>query len=304
MNLMNGWQQTLKKIMNMKKILLSSAVVLAALFTGCDNNEKELARLANEKDSLIAVASIKDKSIEEFVTSFEEIQSNLSEITAKQETIAEKTEGNPEMSTNTRERINAEIATIKQLMDESKAKVDELNKKVKSSNSRIRKFEKMIASLNEQIATKDSQLVVLNDQLLALNTQVETLNTTVGTLSTKDSVNTKTIQDQTSKINTAYVAMGSYKKLRDEQVITRQGGFLGLGKEEELAANINQEAFTRVDITQLSNIPVNTKEVEMVTVHPMDSYSIEKQDDKVSEIRITDPEKFWSTSKYLVVMTK
>jgi predicted nucleic acid-binding Zn-ribbon protein len=290
--------------MNMKKILLSSAVVLAALFTGCDNNEKELARLANEKDSLIAVASIKDKSIEEFVTSFEEIQGNLAEITAKQETIAEKTEGNPEMSTNTRERINAEIATIKQLMDESKAKVDELNKKVKSSNSRIRKFEKMIASLNEQIATKDSQLVVLNDQLLALNTQVETLNTTVGTLSTKDSVNTKTIQDQTTKINTAYVAMGSYKKLRDEQVITRQGGFLGLGKEEELAANINQEAFTRVDITQLSNIPVNTKEVEMVTVHPMDSYSIEKQDDKVSEIRITDPEKFWSTSKYLVVMTK
>jgi len=288
----------------MKKILLSSAVVLAALFTGCDNNEKELARLANEKDSLIAVASIKDKSIEEFVTSFEEIQGNLAEITAKQETIAEKTEGNPEMSTNTRERINAEIATIKQLMDESKAKVDELNKKVKSSNSRIRKFEKMIASLNEQIATKDSQLVVLNDQLLALNTQVETLNTTVGTLSTKDSVNTKTIQDQTTKINTAYVAMGSYKKLRDEQVITRQGGFLGLGKEEELAANINQEAFTRVDITQLSNIPVNTKEVEMVTVHPMDSYSIEKQDDKVSEIRITDPEKFWSTSKYLVVMTK
>ncbi|NUM81816.1 hypothetical protein HUU42_13545 [bacterium] len=31
---------------------------------------------------------------------------------------------------------------------------------------------------------------------------------------------------------------------------------------------------------------------------------IEKENDKISDIVITDPEKFWSASKYLVVMTK
>ena len=86
-------------------------------------------------------------------------------------------------------------------------------------------------------------------------------------------------------------------------MVTKEGGFLGLGKEERLSANLNSEAFKSVDITQIQTIPLtNTKEAKLVTVHPASSYTIEKQDDKVSEIKITDAEKFWSTSKYLVVM--
>jgi chromosome segregation ATPase len=286
----------------MKKIILSVAVVATAFLTGCDNKEKELAALTHQKDSLINVSQAKDQSIEEFFTSFEEIENNLSAITAKQNLIAEKTSDNAEVGKDTRAQINAQIAAIGQLMEESKAKTDELSRKLKNSNYKVGKFEKMIASLNTQIAEKDSQMVVLNDRLIALNTQVDNLNTTVATLNSKDSVNTEVIANQTKKLNTAYVAMGDYEKLRDEHVVTKEGGFLGLGKEEKLSTSLNQDAFKPVDITQLSNIPVGAKEAKLVTVHPADSYSIEMQNDKVSEIRITDPNKFWSTSKYLVVM--
>lgn len=287
----------------MKNIILSVAIAATALLTGCDNHEKELAALTYQKDSLMSVSSAKDQSIEEFFTSFEEIESNLSAITAKQNLIAEKTEDGQEVGKDVREQINMQIAAIGQLMEESKAKTEELSRKLKNSNYKVGKFEKMIASLNTQIAEKDSQLVSLNDRLIALNSQVDNLNTTVASLNSKDSVNTEVIATQTKKMNTAYIAVGNYEKLRDEHVVTKEGGFLGLGKEEKLSSNLNQEAFKPVDITQLSNIPVGTKDAKLVTVHPADSYSIEIQNDKVSEIRITDADKFWSTSKYLVVMT-
>lgn len=286
----------------MKKIILSAAIAATALVAGCENHEKELATLNQQKDSLISVSNAKDQSIEEFFTSFEEIENNLSVITTKQNLIAEQTADNKEVGKDVREKINNQIAAIGQLMEDSKAKTEELTRKLKNSNFKVAKFEKMVAALNTQIAEKDAQLVTLNDKLVALNTEVSNLNTTVASLNTKDSLNNEVINNQIKKMNTAYVAMGNYEQLRDEHVVTKEGGFLGLGKEEKLSTNLNQEAFKQVDITQLSNIPVGAKEAKLVTVHPADSYSIEMQNDKVSEIKITDPNKFWSTSKYLVVM--
>ncbi len=290
---------------NTQKMILGSFIALTALTTGCENYKDELAQMTSTKDSLLAVSSTKDKSIEEFITSFDEIEGNLAEISTKQSAIQVEASDKTEMNVNAKERIQAEIASIKQLMDESKAKAEELNKKLKQSNFKVGKFDKMIASLNEQIAAKDSQMVELNNQLLALNTQVESLNGTVASLSTKDSINNDFIQRQTTKMNTGYVAVGNYKKLRDEHVVTKEGGFLGLGKEEKLSTELNADAFKSIDITQLTNIPLdNIKDAKLVTNHPAGSYTIEKQNDKVSEIKITDAEKFWSTSKYLVVMTK
>lgn len=288
----------------MKKIILGSFIIAAAALTGCENYKDELAQMTVSKDSLVAVTNSKDKAIDEFITSFEEIEGNLAEVTSKQHSIQQRTGNVTEMNQNSKERIQSEIAAIKEIMETSKAQADELNRKLKNSNYKLGKFEKMVASLNEQIAAKDSQLIVLNDQLLALNTQVETLNTSVATLNTKDSVNSDIIQRQTTKLNTGYIAVGNYKKLRDEQVVTKEGGFLGLGKEEKLSANMNADAFKSVDITQIQSIPLtNTKDAKLVTVHPANSYTIEKTNDHVSEIKITDAEKFWSTSKYLVVMT-
>ncbi|MDQ3051302.1 MAG: hypothetical protein M3Q95_10495 [Bacteroidota bacterium] len=287
----------------MKKIILGSFIIAAAALTGCENYKEELAQVTVTKDSLMAVSSEKDKAIDEFITSFEEIEGNLAEVTTKQHSIQQRTGNATEMNQNSKERIQNEIAAIKKLMEDSKAQTDELSRKLKNANFKVSKFDKMVASLNNQIAAKDSQLVMLNDQLLALNTQVETLNTSVASLTQKDSVSNDFIQRQTTKMNTGYIAVGNYKKLRDTKVVTKEGGFLGLGKEERLSADLNTEAFKSIDITQIQTIPLDSKDAKLVTVHPANSYTIEKQDNKVSEIKITDSEKFWSTSKYLVVVT-
>ena len=102
----------------MKMMILGSFVAIAALTTGCENYKDELAQMTSTKDSLLAVSSTKDKSIEEFITSFDEIEGNLAEITTKQDAVKVETVDKTEMNVNAKERIRAEIASIKQLIEE------------------------------------------------------------------------------------------------------------------------------------------------------------------------------------------
>jgi predicted RNase H-like nuclease (RuvC/YqgF family) len=289
----------------MKKSLIIIAVLAGSIFAGCENHKAEITQLNKEKDSLMSVAYTKDQTINDFLSSFTEIQSNLSEITKKEQTLAVNASGNPEMIKTSKDVIKSQIQDIKTLMQESKTKMDELSAKLKRSGVKNASLTKMIAELNEQIAQKDKDITALNDQIASLNTSVTTLKSSVDELTAKNDVSTKMIEDQTTKLNTAYVAVGSSKQLSEKKIVVKHGGVLGLGKTTALEPNVNQEAFNTIDITKINSIPLNVKDAKLVSAHPADSYKIERTTDKkVSELVITDPAKFWSESKYLVVLTE
>lgn len=285
----------------MKKL----AVIVSACFLvfGCTDYKSQVERLTKEKQDLTAEASFKDSTIHEFIEGFNEIESNLQAIQQKQNIIARNTQ-NSELKTSSKARITESIAAINTLMEENRAKVAELNKKLKTYRGRVAEFDKMVRSLNEQIAAKDQELAQLNEQLLALNTKVATLNSTVDTLTLQGNEKSQIIETQTAALHQAYYTTGTSKELVGKQVITKEGGFLGLGKSKELKEDFNASAFTTIDITKTGKIEISAKDAELVTNHPSDSYKIERSDDNkdVKELLITDPEKFWSSSKYLVVV--
>jgi chromosome segregation ATPase len=287
----------------MKKTIII-ALFAGSIFTACNTHEKELANLTQQKDSLAAVSFEKDQTINDFLGSFSEIQDNLAAITQKENAIALSSAKNPEMVKTSKEVIKSQIQDIKAIMEDSKKQLSELSAKLKRSNIKLGKLDKMIATLNEQIAQKDKDIAALNEQVVTLNNSVTTLKTSVDDLNVQNETKTKIIDEQTSKLNTAYVAVGPYKELSTKKVVVKHGGLLGLGKTEKMEPNVNQEAFNTVDITKTSSIALNTKDAKLVTTHPSDSYKMERENEKVSELVITDPAKFWSESKYLVVLTR
>jgi len=286
----------------MKKI----AVIISACFLvfGCTDYKSQVELLTKEKQNLTAEAAFKDSTIHEFVQGFNEIEANLQEIQQKQNIISRNTQ-NSELKTSRKARITESIAAINNLMDENRAKIAQLNKKLKSYRGRVAEFDKMVSNLNEQIAAKDQELAQLNEQLMAMNVKVENLNQTVGTLTAEGNEKAQVIEIQTAALHKAYYTTGTSKELVGKQVITKEGGFLGLGKSKELKEDFNSSAFTPIDITKTEKIEISAKDAELVTNHPSDSYKIERNDDKdkdVKDLLITDPEKFWSSSKYLVVV--
>lgn len=284
----------------MKKFLLIIPIVV--LFTACHDYKADIDKLEREKSELLAAASYKDSTITSFINEVNEIESNLATIETKQSNIA-MTSANSELKGSQVNRIKENIAAINALMEENKEKIASLNKKLKSSGAKSAAFEKMLASLNAQLADKDRELVGLNEKLAGLNVQVEQLTTDVGTLTTLKEENTRTIEDQTKKLHTAYFTMGTSKELREKQVVSKEGGFLGIGRTDVMKENFNNEAFQTIDITQTQTIPIEAKDAKLLTVHPSDSYTLQHEGkDVVSSLVITDPDKFWKTSKYLVVV--
>lgn len=288
----------------MRKLALVLIPVIGMSLFGCENYKQQSEQLVKEKDSLIALNNSSTQTIDEFISTMAQVESNLNLITQKENTIVAAAERNPEMARSTRDKVNAEIEEINRMMAENKTKVDELSKKLKRANSRAGKFEKMVTALQEQIAQKEVELAQLNERLGTLNVELALIRTSVDSLSSQNRNQSVVIADQTIKMHTAYYTVGTYKKLRDKKVLTKEGGVLGLGKKAKMTPAINDESFVKIDYTQIGAIPVNSKKAELVTTHPQGSYKMEKSNDLISDLVITDPEKFWSASKYLVVVTK
>lgn len=281
-------------------LILSGVAVLAV---GCTDYKSQVERLTEEKKAMAYQTAYKDSSLEAFMSTINEIEQNLADIEAKQNIIKRNTKDG-EVKASSKERIQSSIAAINELMDENKAKIAQLNKQLKSTKFKAAQLDKMINNLNEQLAVKTSELEELNGKLMALNTQVIELTTTVDTLRSEGTAKQQIIDTQTAALHKAYYTTGSKRELEDKKVITREGGFLGLGKEEVMKDDFNAGAFTPVDITQVATIEVNGGEdSKLVTPHPSDSYKLQRDEkENVKEIVITDPDKFWSASKYLVVM--
>lgn len=288
----------------MKKLILIALPVIGMSLFGCENYKEQATQLAKERDSLVALNNAGTQTIDEFVSTLTEVENNLGKITEKQNAVAMAADRNPESARSSRERLNAQIEEINHMMSENKTKIAELSKKLGGANAHAAKFEKMVKSLQDQLTQKEQELAALNEKLGSLNIELATLKTGFDSVSTMNQNQATTIAEQTNKIHTAYYTVGNYKKLRDKQVLSKRGGLLGMGKTPSVVPTIKDDNFTRIDYTQVSTIPVNSKKAELVTTHPQGSYKIEKENDKISDIVITDPEKFWSASKYLVVLTK
>lgn len=280
------------------------AGVTILLASACNNGEEQQKKFNAQMDSVKSVMASRDSSISEFLTSFNEIESNIDSVAIKQNIISsDVSKQKGELKANVKEHINDQIAAINAFLEQNRQKIESLNGKLKKYQLNIHQFEKMITTLNNQITQKNAELDSLNMQLNQANAQVAQLKTSVDTLSHTNSAQSETIANQTATMHTAYYIVGKSKDLQEMKIIDKKGGVLGIGKTSKVNGDVNPTNFTKIDYTQTMTIPINSKKAMVVSSHPSDSYTLDKDsDDKYTNLRITNAERFWSTSKYLVVV--
>ncbi len=271
---------------------------------GCNQKEKqEIARLNLENQSLVKAAQLKDSSVNSIMISLNDIESNLSEIKSKEAVIAVKSNNNQEMTPDVRARINDDIKSINVLITKNKIEIGWLRKQMKDSNLKIDELNKMIDALNVQIVERDKQIASLKEDLSKMNFSIASLNASLDTVKAEKTQLQSTIQDKTNTLNTAWYITGNQKQLLADNIISKEGGIIGINSTTVLKSDFNNSKFSRIDITQLKNININSKKAKLVTSHPADSYQLNPdKDGLIEKLEITNPDKFWSTSKYLVVL--
>jgi hypothetical protein len=278
--------------------LLSFITLLFACNT--DELENKIADLEAEKLEANNSLQGKEEIIVDFIGSMNEIEENLAKIKERENIITSRFDkGNVEMNNTIKSQILDDIELINNLLLDNKKKMKALNAKFhqseKESNLQIKELETMIKSLANRMKEKDVEIAGLRTQLAEANKQLvvlfEEYNNRI-----------EEIGDQEDKLNTAYYCYGSSKELKEQGIITKSGGFIGIWKTAKLLDDFNKEYFTKIDISITNEIELMSKKVKVVTNHPTSSYKVEGEDGSAEKLIILDVEAFWSSSKYLVMV--
>ncbi len=283
----------------MKKLLY--LLLLVPFAFGCGGGKKD-GELSSE-DSLRAVSGgqavrihDQDSSIQSFIRGFNTIQDNLDEIKAKEKMVSTNSK-DAETRKTKEQQIVDDIQSMYDIMNRNKQQLASMKAKLKDSNKKNEVLEKFITRLTAEIDAKDVQIADLKTQLEQLNVAMTSLNTNYTEAKQESAV-------KTEKLNTAYYAFGTSKELIKNNVLTKDGGFIGMGKNQKLKSDFNKEYFTKVDITTTSTIVLGAKKAKLITTHPSSSYKIEGADGKAEKLTILNAEDFWSASKYLVIVVE
>ncbi len=290
----------------MKKAIITS--LLAVFLLSCNTKlkeEKEQLQKANSE--LLEQLNTKEGTLNEFLGSLNEIEANLSTIKEREKMISRaQVEGRP----NRMDIIQQDIKAIDELLEKNRQLIARLNRDFRNSNLKISEFDEMVKRLNLQVEEKEQEIVSLRAQLQNMTTQVRSLTTKVedledfkGFLEEETRQRDILIEQKTQELNTVFYTMGTLKELRDMGVVSRSGGFLGIGRSTNLEANFDDTRFARIDKTTTQAIPLTGKKFELITTHPSGTWQL-VEEDGVWSLVINDRARFWSTSKYLVILIK
>lgn len=284
------------------KPMIVAAALAAIAFTSCVSKQVAV-QAESQRDSLAVVVSEKDSLINAVFSDINAISENLAMIKSRENliTVAGDTEG----VRRPVEEINNDIAAIDRLLQENKSKIASLQRsaaQLRKANLRIDGLEKMIGDLNQQLADKTSEVAQLRENLAQMGIQVENLTEEVAEQKSEvENLSSEKVELQ-NQLNTVYYIVGSEKELRDAQIINKQGF---IGRTLTVGKTANLDSFTVADSRLLTEIPVGHKKASVVSSHPEDSYELVLGADKsVEKLLITDPARFWESSKILIVSYK
>ena len=285
-------------------IITGLAAALAAAFVLTSCVSRQAARQTeNQRDSLSVVVAQKDSLINVVFSDINAISENLALIKSRENliTVAEPSDG----TRRPVEEINNDIAAIDRLLQENRNKIAALQRnaaRLRQANLRIDALEETIAGLNAQLTEKSSEIDSLRADLAQMGIEVRTLTEEVAQRDARvESLSGEKVELQ-NQLNTVYYIVGSEKELRDAQIINKEGF---IGRTLTVGDMSNLDSFTMADSRLLTEIPVGQRRVTVVSSHPEESYELVTDADKrVEKLLITDPARFWESSKVLIVSYK
>ena len=286
----------------MKHIATAAALGVVALLASCVSRQVAV-EAESRSDSLELVVSAKDSLINAVFADINAISENLALIKSRENliTVAGESEGGRRPV----EEIDNDIKAIDRLLRENRAKIESLQRsaaQLRKANLRIDGLEKMIADMNRQLAEKKAEVEQLRESLVRMGDEVKSLTEEVAVRSAEvENLSGEKVELQ-NQLNTVYYIVGAEKELRDAQIINKQGF---IGRTLTVGRNGNLDSFTAADSRLLSEVPVGQKKATLVTSHPEGSYELVTDANKVVEkLIITDPVRFWESSKILIISCK
>lgn len=282
----------------MKRLLL--VVGCAALLASCGNKAQNQA-LKAQNDSLSVALAEREAELDGILGAFNEVQEGFRLINEAENRVDLQSGAIENASTS--QRVKEDIRFISEKLKSNREQIAKLEEQLKNSRYNSAQLKKTLDNLKaelearqQQIATLQSELAAKNIRISELDDAVAGLTKNVDDLSAENAAKSATVASQDKALNTAWFVFGTKSELKDQKIL-QKGDVLK-------NADFNKDYFTQIDIRTDKEIKLYSKRAELLTTHPVGSYEWVKDAKGQLELKITNPNEFWSVSRYLVIQVK
>lgn len=276
---------------------------ITLLVTGCKEKKRAPVMLQNiqTSDSLHKIIAQRDNEINDMMATLNQIEDGFEVINIAEDrvNVAQTSEGD---ATDKAKEIANNIKIITDRMQENRALISKLQRQLRQSSFKSQEFKRTIEGLMRRMSEKDQQLQELRAELDAkdihiteLDETIDNLNNNITDLQNESEQKTQTINNQDMQLNTAWYVFGTKSELKEQNILV--GG-------KVLQASFNRNYFMKIDIRVEKDIKLYSKYAKILTTHPAGSYTLQRDNFNQYVLHITNPQLFWSTSKYLVILVK
>lgn len=287
----------------MKKLVFM--LLSAGVFVSCNvKNSDEYKALQARTDSLELVNAKGNAELTEVMGIINEVEANFSQIKEAEKYLTIESKGKGEMNLDTKNRVKENFQMINDILTKNKQDIAALTNRLKGASGDLGGLRKTIERLNAELELRTTTITELQEslsvrdkQIAELTSNLQSLSGNVEQLSNKVDTQASTIKEQDKALNTAFYVFGTSKELKEAKIVS--GGFLSSPK--VLKESIDKSKFISIDIRDLQAIPVYAKKAKILSEHPKDSYSLDKDSNNQIVVNIKDYKKFWSLTQYLVI---
>ncbi|HPI09608.1 MAG TPA: hypothetical protein PLK63_01140 [Catalimonadaceae bacterium] len=194
---------------------------------------------------------------------------------------------------------------INRFFEESQLLLDSTEVEIQKSAIPQSSMIPIIETVRSYLTHQERLFIEVYGSIGSIHKQVARLKQTVAAkekeISNKQKDTEKILEEKDKQNRKIFYLVGSRGDLERAKAIKKSGGFLGVGSSVKLSDRLDEMFFQSGDFKFMKEIALgNTKKVNLITTHPKGTYLIL---DTPGErfLKITNPEKFWSTSTFLVV---
>ncbi len=252
-------------------------------------SRRELATAVEERDELMRLVTA--------------ITGDMDDIRRMENILASPAanDGNPKQT----EQIMADIAAIRRTLAKRRAKLDLLESKLKESalfssdlQDAINALRRQIDSRNKEINRLRMQLDSARQYIGSLNITVDSLYNAVDTLSFSRNRAEPTAIELENELNICYYTIASKSELKQHRIL--ETGFLR--KSRLLIGDFDRDFFLCGDKRNMKSVELHSRKAKLLTNHPEGSYNIITGEGSL-RLEITNPDRFWSTTNFMVIQT-
>ena len=283
----------------MKKIVIIVAGII--MMTACQNQNESTTRLQQQIDSLQTIVDDKDAELNDIIETMTEVQAGIRRI-AEAEGRVTVADGSQE-SASSRAIIRDNMDYICEAMQQNRDLVAQLREKLNASRFKADKLKNLVDGLQTQVETQNQRiqelqasLVEKDSTILSQVSRIDSLSQSISNLTELAEEQAGTMARQEKEINSAWFVYGTKAELK-EQGILRDGEVL---KDNDF----NKDYFTEIDLRHVKDIKTYSKSARLLTTHPDGSYMLTKDGNGYYELHISNPSRFWSVRKSLVMQVK